>query len=138
MSSCELFILQCALSQSFQLVGKTTLTVCTHENSGCDYIDCYDWQLYVVLWIHGCYIAKGIYNWYLHTFLADNFEWQVWERSYYESLYPWTNANHVLLVNAYKWLLVSFQCKFLSIKEVVELFHSPDCSKCLSLSLSKF
>ena len=72
--SCELFILQCALSQSFQLVGKTTLTVCTHENSGCDHINSYDWQFYVVLWIHGCDSAKGISNWYVHTFLVDNFE----------------------------------------------------------------
>ena len=45
-----------------------------------------------------------------------------------ESLYSWTNVNHMLLVNAYKWLLVSFQCEFLSIQEVVELFHSPDSS----------
>ena len=38
-----------------------------------------------------------------------------------ESLYPLTNINHMLLVNTYKWLLVSFQCEFLSILEVVEL-----------------
>ena len=47
----------------------------------------------------------------------------------------WTNVNHMLLVNTYKWLLVSFQCEFLSIQEVVELFHSPDSSKCLSLQI---
>ena len=41
----------------------------------------------------------------------------------------------MLFVNAYKWLLVSFQCEFLSIKEVVELFHSPYGSKCLSLQI---
>ena len=40
-----------------------------------------------------------------------------------ESLYPWTNVNHVFLVDTYQWLLVYFQCKFLSIQEVVELFH---------------
>ena len=34
----------------------------------------------------------------------------------------------MFLVDTYKWLLVSFQCKFLSIQEVVELFHSPDSS----------
>ena len=113
--SCELFILQCALSQSFQLVGKTTLIVCTHENLGCDHIDSYDWEFYVVLWIHRCDMAKGICSWYVHILSVDNFEWQVWERSDYESLYPWTNVNHMLLLNTYKWLLVGFQCEFLSI-----------------------
>ena len=71
---CELFILQCVLSQSFHLVGKTTLTVCIHENLGCDHIDCYDWHFYVVLWIHGCYSAESICNWYVCSFLIDNFE----------------------------------------------------------------
>ena len=52
-----------------------------------------------------------------------------------ESLYPWTNVNHMLLVNTYKWLLVSFQYEFFPIEEVVELFHSPNCSKCLSLQV---
>ena len=72
--SCELFILQCALSQFVQLVGKTTLTVCTHENSGYDHIYRYDWQSHVVLWIHGCYTAEGICNWYVYTFSVNNFE----------------------------------------------------------------
>ena len=112
--SYELFVLQCALSQLFQIVEKTTLTVCTHENLGCDHINCYDWQFYVVLWICRCDSAKDISNWYLHTLFVDNFERQIWERSDYESLYPWTNVNHMLLVNTYKWLLVSFQCKFLA------------------------
>ena len=61
-------------------------------------------------------------------------EWQVWERSDYESLYPWTNVNHMILVDTYKWLLVSFQCEFFSIWEVEEFFHSPDGSKFLSLN----
>ena len=61
------------------------------------------------------------------------FERQVWEGSDYESLYPWTNVNHVFLVDTYKWLLVCFQCKFLSVQEIVEFFHSPDSSQCLSL-----
>ena len=60
--------------------------------------------------------------------LVHSFERQVWEGSDYESLYPWTNVNHVFLVDTYKWLLVTFQCKFLSIQEVVKLFHSPDSS----------
>ena len=34
----------------------------------------------------------------------------------------------MFLIDTYKWLLVGFQCKFLSIQEVVELFHSPDSS----------
>ena len=41
----------------------------------------------------------------------------------------------MFLVDTYKWLLVSFQCKFLSIQEVVELFHSPDSSQCLSFQI---
>ena len=49
-------------------------------------------------------------------------------RKIYESLYPWNNVNHMFLVDTYKSLLVSFQCKFFSIQEVVELFHSPDSS----------
>ena len=121
--SCELFILQCALPQSNELVGKTTLTVCTHENSGCNHIYCNYRQLDVVLWIHGCYMTKCICNWNVYSFLVHNFEWQIWERSDYESLYPWTNVNHMFLVNIYMWLLVSFQCEILSIREVVELFH---------------
>ena len=133
--SCELFVLQCALPQSFKLVGKSTLTVCAHESSGCDHINCYDCQFYVVLWIHRCDMAKDICNWYVHTLFVDNFEWYVWEKSDYESLYPWTNVNHMFLLNTYKWLLVGFQCEFLSIKDVVELFHSPDCFKCLSLQI---
>ena len=60
-----------------------------------------------------------------NAFFVDYFEWQVWERSDYESLYPWTNVNHMFLVDTYKWLLVSFQYEFLSIQEVMELFHSP-------------
>ena len=32
MFECKLFVLQCALPQSIQLVGKTTLTICTQEN----------------------------------------------------------------------------------------------------------
>ena len=31
----------------------------------------------------------------------------------------------MLLVDTHKWLLVGFQCEFLSIQEVMELFHSP-------------
>ena len=131
----ELFILRCALPQSIQLVGKTILKVCTHENSGCNHINCYNWQFDVVLWIHGCCMTKCICNWNVYSFLVHNFEWQVWERSDYESLYPWTNVNHMLLVNTYKWLLVGFQCELLSIQEVVELFHSPDSSKCLSFQI---
>ena len=96
---CELFILSCALSQLFQLVGKSTLTVCTHQNPGCDHIDSYDWKFDVVLWIHGCDMAKGFCYWYVCSLLVDNFEWQMWERSDYESLYPWTNVNHMLLVD---------------------------------------
>ena len=80
-----------------------------------------------------CDLAKGICNWYVCPFLVDNFERQIWERSDYESLYPWTNVNHMLLVDTHKWLLVSFQCEFLSIQEVVERFHFPHGSKCLSL-----
>ena len=53
----------------------------------------------------------------------------------YESLYPWTNVNHMLLIDTHKWLLVSFQCKFLSIQEVVELFHSSFGSKCLPFQI---
>ena len=34
----------------------------------------------------------------------------------------------MFLVDTDKWLLVGFQCKFSSIQEVVELFHSPDSS----------
>ena len=49
-------------------------------------------------------------------------------KSDYDSLYPWTDVNHMYLVDTYKWFLVSFQCKFLSIQEVVELFHFPDSS----------
>ena len=71
---CELFILQCALSQSFQLVGKTTLSVCTHYNSGCDHIDSYDWKFFVVLSIHGCDSAEDISNWNVYPFLVDYFE----------------------------------------------------------------
>ena len=41
----------------------------------------------------------------------------------------------MLLVDTYKWLLVCFQCKFLSIQEIVELFHSPDSSLCLSFQI---
>ena len=37
-----------------------------------------------------------------------------------ESLYSQTNVNHMLLANTCKWLLVSFQCEFLSIQEVVD------------------
>ena len=51
------------------------------------------------------------------------------------SLYPWTNVNHILLVDTHKWLLVSFQCEFLSIQEVVELLHSPNGSKCLPFQI---
>ena len=99
--SCELFILQCALPQLIQLVGKTTLTVCTHENSGCNHIHCNYRQFDVVLWIHGYYMTKCICNWNVYSFLVHNFEWQVWGKSDYESLYPWTNVNHMLLVNTY-------------------------------------
>ena len=110
--SCVLLILRCALSQSFKLVGKTTLTVCTHENSGCYYIYIflyilYYYIFYAVLSIHRCDSAKGISNWYVHTLFVDNFERQIWERSNYESLYPWTNVNHMLLVNTSGFWLVS-------------------------------
>ena len=69
-------------------------------------------------------MTECICNWNVYSFFVHNFERQIWERSDYESLYPWTNVNHMFLVDAYKWLLVGFQCKFLSIQEVVELFHS--------------
>ena len=126
--SCELFILCCTLSQSVQFVGKATLRFYTHKNSCGDHIDCYDWQLDVVLWIHGGHITECICMWNVYSLFVHNFERQMWEGSDYESLYPWTNVNHMLLVDTSKWLLVSFQCKFLSIQKVVELFHSPDSS----------
>ena len=118
-----------------QLVGKNTLAVCTHYNLGCDHIDSYDWKFDVVLWIHGCDMAKGICNWYVYSFSVNNFEWQIWERSDYESLYPWTNVNHMLLVDTHKWLLVSFQCEFFSMQEVMELFHSLYGFKCLPFQI---
>ena len=73
-------------------------------------------------------MTECICNWNVCSLFVHNFERHTWEGSDYESLYPWTNVNHMFLVDTYKWLLVSFQCKFLSIQEVVELFHSPDSS----------
>ena len=80
-------------------------------------------------------MTECICNWNVCSFFVHNFERQIWEGSDYESLYPWTNVKHMFLVDTYKWLLVSFQCKFLSIQEVVEHFHSPDSSKCLSFQI---
>ena len=80
-------------------------------------------------------MTECICNWNVCSLFVYNFKRQVWEGSDYESLYPWTNANHMFLVDTYKWLLVSFQCKFLSIQEVVELFHSPDSSQCFSFQI---
>ena len=111
---CELFILHCTLSQSLQLGGKTTLRFYTHQNACGDHINCYDWQFDVVLWIHGVYTTECICNWNVCTLPVHNFERQVWERSENESLYPWTNVNHMLLVDTYKWVLACSQCEFLS------------------------
>ena len=72
-------------------------------------------------------MTEYICNWNIYS-LFVHFERQIWEGSDYESSYPWTNVNHMFLIDTYKWLLVSFQCKFLSIQEVVELFHSLDSS----------
>ena len=126
--SCELFILQYTLPQSVQFVGKATLRFYTHQNLCGDHIDCYEWQLDVVPWVHGGHMTECICNWNVCSHFVYNFERQIWEGSDYQSLYPWTSVNHMFLVDTYKWLLVSFQCKFLSIQEVVELFHSPDSS----------
>ena len=41
----------------------------------------------------------------------------------------------MLLIDTEKWLLVSFQCEFLSIQEVVELFHLPYGSLSLSFEI---
>ena len=41
----------------------------------------------------------------------------------------------MFLVNTYKWLLICFKCKFLTIWEIVELFHSPYSSSCLSFQV---
>ena len=73
-------------------------------------------------------MTECICNWNVSYLFVHNFERQVWRGSDYESLYPWTNVNHMFLVDTYKWLLFGFQCKFLSIQEVVELFHFPDSS----------
>ena len=56
-------------------------------------------------------MTECICNWNVYFLFVHNF-----------------NVNHMFLVDTYKWLLVGFQCKFLSIQEVVELFHSPDSS----------
>ena len=93
--SCELLILCCTLSQLVELVGKATLGFYTHLNPCGDHIDCYDWQMDVVFWIHGSHTTECIWNWNVCSLLVHNFERQIWKGSDYESLYPWTNVNHI-------------------------------------------
>ena len=118
--SCELFVLQCALPQSFQLVVIILTAIIGNFMLSSGPIG--------VIWLRAS--ATGMSTPFLKTTLKGRYG-----NDLTMSLYPWADVNHMLLVDTYKWLLVGFQCEFLSIQEVVELFHSPDSSKCLSLQI---
>ena len=61
--------------------GTLTPRFYTHYNLCGDHIDCYDWQLDVVLWIHGDHMTECIYNWNVCSLFVHNFERQIWKGS---------------------------------------------------------